>query len=130
MLANLIPDNPEIKALYQALQRAWSAETSQDSCWSPRKDVLSLGQCVPTSLVVQDLFGGEILTARFGYVEHNWNLLPSGEEVDLSRDQFTASTKMETKPRKISRVRALRGLDGGNEYETLLLRLRELDVAV
>jgi hypothetical protein len=44
-------------------------------------------------LVVQDWLGGKVVKAdafrdggRVG--AHYWNLLPSGEEVDLTRDQF------------------------------------------
>jgi len=53
----------------------------------------SRGQCDITSLVVHDIFGGEILAAdvlREGErVEaHMWNRLPGGLELDLTRDQF------------------------------------------
>jgi hypothetical protein len=47
-----------------------------------------------TSLVVQDIFGGELLAAgvfRDGerVESHMWNRLPGGIELDLTRDQFT-----------------------------------------
>jgi hypothetical protein len=46
-----------------------------------------------TSLVVHDIFGGEILAAdvlrNSERVEgHMWNRLPGGMELDLTRDQF------------------------------------------
>lgn len=46
-----------------------------------------------TAKVVQDYFGGTILIApvlRNGepVEKHCWNLLPSGEQVDLTADQF------------------------------------------
>ena len=51
------------------------------------------GQCRTTALVLQDWLGRKIIVAdafrdgrRVGV--HYWNRLPSGEEVELTRDQF------------------------------------------
>jgi hypothetical protein len=51
------------------------------------------GHCDITALVVHDIFGGDLLV---GDVHHNgepagyhwWNRLPSGTELDLTREQF------------------------------------------
>ena len=78
--------------LGQAIRASWSLDTSDDRDeWSPANP--ARGQCDITALVVHDLLGGELLTAdvyRHGErVEaHMWNRLPSGIEVDLTRDQF------------------------------------------
>ena len=78
--------------LEDAIRASWSEDTSSpDNDWTP--DNPSCGQCDITSLVVQDLFGGDLLAAdvfRDGErVEaHMWNRLPSGLEVDLTREQF------------------------------------------
>ena len=61
--------------------------------WTP--DNPSCGQCDITTLVVHDLLGGEVLAADVFLdgerVEaHMWNRLPSGLEVDLTREQFRA----------------------------------------
>jgi hypothetical protein len=53
----------------------------------------SCGQCDITSLVVHDLLGGDLLGADVHLdgerVEaHMWNRLPTGIEVDLTREQF------------------------------------------
>jgi len=51
------------------------------------------GQCDVTSLVVHDIFGGEILAAGVfqdgeRVESHMWNRLPGGLELDLTREQF------------------------------------------
>jgi hypothetical protein len=78
--------------LEQAIHEAWSADTADgDNAWSPENP--GCGQCDITSLVVHDLVGGELLAADVFHdgerVEaHMWNRLPSGVEVDLTREQF------------------------------------------
>ena len=78
------------------------------SCWSEQTcDPLALdewcsdnpgrGQCAATALVVQDLLGGELLLAEVLNADgsrqglHYWNRLATGVEVDLTRDQFSAT---------------------------------------
>jgi hypothetical protein len=73
--------------LSDALRRAWSADTSSDpSNWSPSNP--AWGQCAITALVVQDHFGGDLRRGTVGGVSHYWNVLPSGETVDLTLHQF------------------------------------------
>ncbi|MGY0491991.1 YunG family protein [Streptomyces sp. WG-D5] len=78
-----------------ALRSAWSADTtSPDGAhrWSPKNP--AWGQCDITALVVNDLFGGDLMCGEVyltdgtqeGY--HWWNRLPSGIELDLTREQF------------------------------------------
>ncbi len=67
-----------------------------------------MGQCVPTALVVQDLFGGIVLRTnvvkdqlyyrKYGgkTFAHYFNRLTDGKEVDLTRDQFLPETTFET----------------------------------
>jgi hypothetical protein len=75
----------------QAIRDSWSRDTSEDDDWSPEN--AGRGQCDITALVLHDLLGGELLAAGV-YVDgervesHMWNRLPSGIEVDLTRDQF------------------------------------------
>ncbi len=80
--------------LRHKLERAWCMETRSKRCtglWTP--DRPSMGQCVPTALIVQDLFGGVILrTDASTASEHYFNRLPDGREVDLTRDQFPDET--------------------------------------
>ena len=75
-----------------AIRASWGPDTADpDDGWAPENP--SRGQCDVTSLVVHDIFGGEILAAgvfRDGerIESHMWNRLPGGAEVDLTRDQF------------------------------------------
>jgi hypothetical protein len=75
-----------------AIRASWGPDTAdKDDGWTP--DNPSRGQCDVTSLVVQDIFGGELLAAgvfRDGerVESHMWNRLPGGLELDLTRDQF------------------------------------------
>ena len=82
-------DASPVALLASTLRTRWSAATSVDEkAWSA--DNPAWGQCAVTSLVVQDRFGGCLLRARFNGTTHYWNRLPSGEEVDLTREQFGA----------------------------------------
>ena len=77
--------------LEQAIRECWSRDTADDDDWSP--DNAGRGHCDITSLVVHDLLGGELLAAGVYLGDeriesHMWNRLPSGLEVDLTRDQF------------------------------------------
>jgi hypothetical protein len=78
--------------LEAAIRGAWSLDTAdEDNDWTP--DNPSCGQCDITTLVVHDLLGGDLLSADVFLdgerVEaHMWNRLPSGLEVDLTREQF------------------------------------------
>jgi len=59
----------------------------------------SRGQCGTTSLVIQDLLGGDLMVADVEYEDrmegvHYWNVTPNGVEVDLTRDQFVAGESL------------------------------------
>ena len=79
--------------LEEAIRSSWSLDTADaDNDWTPENP--SCGQCDITSLVVQDLLGGELLGADVYLAgerveAHMWNRLSSGIEVDLTREQFT-----------------------------------------
>lgn len=77
----------DIAKIKEALIKAWSRETCYPSLqdkWTPENP--SLGQCAVTALVIQDLFGGEIVYCK--HLHHYWNKLPDGTELDLTREQF------------------------------------------
>lgn len=80
-----------IKRLRKKLEKAWC----KDTCWHkpdfyPKNP--SGGQCFVTAMVVQDIFGGEIIQGTVrqidGKMNHYWNKLPNGQEIDLTSDQF------------------------------------------
>lgn len=73
-----------------ALQ-AWCRETSDDPLrWTPA--LPEYAQCAATALIVQDLFGGDLMRGRYerrgSFVTHCWNLLEGGVQVDLTRRQM------------------------------------------
>ncbi|MBB1242294.1 hypothetical protein GL263_01695 [Streptomyces durbertensis] len=82
--------------LDRALRASWAADTcSPDDItripWSA--DNPSWGHCDITALIVNDLFGGDLVVGEVflgaeqrGF--HWWNRLPSGAELDLTREQF------------------------------------------
>ena len=78
--------------LEDAIRQSWGPDTvDPDDGWSA--DNPARGQCDVTSLVVHDLVGGELMASDV-YLDgarimaHMWNRLPSGIEVDLTREQF------------------------------------------
>ncbi|MGI5478913.1 YunG family protein [Streptomyces lavendofoliae] len=79
-----------------ALRAGWAADTcSPDDRPSWRPDNPAWGHCDITALLVNDVFGGDLVVgevhlggARHGF--HWWNRLPSGVELDLTREQFRA----------------------------------------
>ena len=86
-----------IRELQRLLRKCWMKETSADpNGWTPENP--AWGQCAVTSLVVQDLMGGELTRASLEDVQgfefmrsHYWNTLPDGEQKDLSKSQFPNS---------------------------------------
>lgn len=74
----------EISELKKIFEKIWCRETSAyPDIWT--KENSACGQCLSTSMIAQDVFGGRILMAAIDKEVHFWNLLPDGE-----RD-FTAS---------------------------------------
>lgn len=80
-------DSAHLARLRAALVASWSQQTSSDPDeWT--RDNPALGQCAVTSLVVQDYFGGELVRGLVGGVSHYWTRLPSGKDIDLTKEQF------------------------------------------
>ncbi|HEX3379309.1 MAG TPA: hypothetical protein VHU21_05855 [Paraburkholderia sp.] len=72
--------------LYRALARAWSGDTSSPThAWSATNPAQN--HCSVTALIVQDYFGGEILTTRTSGGTHFYNLI-DGKRWDLTIGQF------------------------------------------
>lgn len=88
-----------LSRLEAAIRAAWGRDTTEEpDVWTDTNP--AWGNCAVTALVVRDYLGGEIVVA--GVVRngvridrHAWNRLPSGLEVDLSRDQFTGDEEFE-----------------------------------
>ena len=83
-----------IEKLSNVLRKSWSKETHHPNFrkeWSTQNP--SIGQCAVTAFVVQDYFGGKLAYNRKHF--HVWNILPDGEVVDLTREQFPQDADIE-----------------------------------
>ncbi len=96
--------------LERAIREAWSLDTADpEDGWT--RENPSRGQCDVTTLVVQDLVGGDILAADV-YLDgerieaHMWNRLASGIDVDLTRDQFSRGEVI-GEPKVVQRTSAI-----------------------
>jgi len=118
------------REIEQAVRTSWGVDVCEDPAdvplWSAAQP--SRGQCGPTALVLHDLLGGELVVAEVhaadgaprGY--HWWNRLPGGQEVDLTREQFTEGEVMGA-PRVLARPA---GSMKRGEEQYLTLRARVL----
>ncbi|MGF6854497.1 YunG family protein [Paraburkholderia sp. CI3] len=72
--------------LYRVLARVWAGDTSSPThAWSSTNPAQN--HCSVTSLIMQDYFGGEILTTRTSGGTHFYNLI-DGSRWDLTVSQF------------------------------------------
>ena len=76
-----------IEGLRNLFLKGWSAETcypkSKDK-WTPENP--TFGQCAVTALIVNDLFGGQIVSNS--QYHHYWNILEDGTVIDLTKEQW------------------------------------------
>lgn len=80
-----------------AIRASWARDTCDDvdvEDWSP--DNPARGQCGVTALVLHDLLGGQIADAEVRDGErvqgrHSWLRTSGGVDVDLTREQFSAT---------------------------------------
>lgn len=69
--------------IQRALRKAWSPSTA--SQWTP--DNPAAGQCNVTSLLIHDLFGGELLKTPLSAGDHFYNRI-GGRRYDFTASQF------------------------------------------
>lgn len=106
--------------LYRRVLAIWSADTaSPTGAWCP--SFPAKNHCSVTSLVVQDYFGGEILTTRTRGGTHFYNVI-EGTRWDLTVGQFSEPIPYEDNVS--SREAALRDTSL-EKYELLKQRLSE-----
>lgn len=82
---------------------SWSRETAYASdayLAAGREDDVRRGQCGTSALVIQDWLGGTLVVAnvtRHNEVigVHYWNRLPTGLELDITKDQFVDGESLE-----------------------------------
>lgn len=79
----------DLDALRAVFEEAWDARTSYcPEEWDESQP--SCGQCYVTARLVHHFLGGEIIRCfrPSRDVNHYWNRLPNGREIDLTADQF------------------------------------------
>lgn len=91
----------EIKDIVEALEASWGPDTAFDeSGWTAKNS--ARGQCVISSLVVQDYFGGELLKYSVEGENlretHYFNQLPDGTVIDTTKKQYTHRVSLTRKP--------------------------------
>ncbi|MEU6393642.1 hypothetical protein [Streptomyces sp. NPDC046939] len=80
--------------LDRALRASWAADTcSPDDQPDWMLDNPAWGHCDITALVINDVLGGDLMVGEVHLdgVQHGfhwWNRLPSGVELDVTREQF------------------------------------------
>lgn len=108
------------KDLYRLLVQVWSSDTaSPPESWSPQCPARN--HCSVTSLIVQDYFGGEILSTKTSGGTHFYNRI-NAIKWDLTVSQFSEPEPYDDM--LSSRERAL--LDTSEfKYQLLTSRLKE-----
>lgn len=122
---------PSIEEIINALHDSWMAETSNDATkWSG--DNPARGQCVVSSLVVQNYLGGDLRRYRVsgaGINEtHYCNVLEDGTVLDTTASQYTGPVTLRIDPVDFSgyasvREKRLAEDDTRKRYELLLSRV-------
>ena len=69
-----------------ALANSWDLDTAQDPV--PGRGISS-GQCAVSSMIIYELFGGEIWTCYIVGVKHYFNVFGYDQVYDSTRRQFT-----------------------------------------
>jgi hypothetical protein len=90
-----------LHSLETAIRASWGLDTcdpTDASAWTPENP--ALGQCAVTALVVNDMFGGDLLEAEVHFPDgtrqgfHYWNRLPRFD-LDLTREQFAPGEEIQ-----------------------------------
>lgn len=132
-----IMNMPTLQQLAHALRQAWSAETGYagEGVWT--KENPARGQCVTSSLVVQDYFGGDIVRYQVSGEDidetHYFNILHDGTIVDTTKSQYSQQANMIEKPIDLKknnfhtvRERCLADEETKCLYETLKTRVEDV----
>lgn len=103
--------NPySLQDISKALHAPWSADTAYDpKDWS--EDNKARGQCVVSSLIMQDYFGGELIRYEINkaslHETHYANIL-NGVVIDTTASQYKNPVTMRVKPANLKNFASLR----------------------
>jgi hypothetical protein len=99
----------DLKQIQDLIEKCWGEDTAYyDFLWCKNNNHKSSGQCRITALLIQELFGGDIVYSHVkgnNDFDHYWNLI-GGIEIDLTFDQFEEGTIFATS-KKISREQTI-----------------------
>ena len=119
-----------MQMIFKALQSSWAKDTAFDPKeWSEGNK--ARGQCVVSSLVIQDYLGGDLV--RYSVDEgdlhetHYANRLDSGVILDTTASQYTEPVTMRIKPvdlKGFSSVREKRLADNSTRKRYEILKAR------
>ena len=129
-----IKQSPSLEQVIDALRDSWSYETTFDHPgWSEQNS--ARGQCVVSSLIMQDYFGGELRRYQVlgeGINErHYCNVLDSGVVVDTTASQYSMPVQLTILPVELdgfASIRDKRLSDGEtrDRYELLAQKVRTI----
>ena len=89
--------------------------------WTPENP--ARGQCAVTALIVQDMFGGELLRTTVDGESHYLNVIGDGTLVDLTAQQF-ARVGYDSEPEPRDREYVLSFPDTARRYGLLKAQIR------
>lgn len=128
----------EINTLLKALELSWGPDTAQNSSdWSESNK--ARGQCVSSSLVMQDYLGGDLIryevTMENSKEMHYANMLDNGTIVDATFKQYTEPVALRVAPVDLKtfknvREKRLSDTTTQNKYNLLKLRMQNMIGAI
>lgn len=80
----------KLKQIRSILEKGWSEDTTYEKEKYRKQSIPSWGQCYVTARTVHHIFGWDILhyVKHKENINHFWNRLPDGQEIDFTSDQF------------------------------------------
>lgn len=107
----------KLDKLLSLLEKIWSKDTSyQPNRWTVDKPFI--GQCAVTALLIQDIYGGEIIQGFVADESHYWNKISEVIEFDATINQFLPTDK-KVYNQIISRDELLSNENTRNRYKLL-----------
>ena len=79
----------DLKRIRAILETGWSEDTAYDKKEYRSSNLKSCSQCYVTARTIHHVFGWEIMykRSRKEDINHYWNRLPDGREIDFTSDQ-------------------------------------------
>ncbi|RYF28727.1 MAG: hypothetical protein EOO17_04295 [Chloroflexi bacterium] len=124
---------PSLQNITRALQKSWNADTAYNpGDWSIENK--ARGQCVVSSLIVQDYLGGDLIRYEISeqsvHETHYVNKLDDGTIIDTTNSQYITPVNMRLKPIELDRfnsIREKRLSDDSTAQRYLLLKQRVVE---